>query len=100
MISWHSIRIPILTFNQRYNIGTVEVMSTINLVTSIWLSGETSLNKTLGHTLETKEKGGTQSPLVRLFFPAIIFFLDKKKLKKNNRGEIIIVMSCPSNWKF
>jgi len=28
-------RIPILTFNQRYDFGVVEVMSTTNLATSI-----------------------------------------------------------------
>ena len=35
------------TFNQRYDFGVVEVMSTTNVATSIWTSGETSLNKTL-----------------------------------------------------
>jgi len=35
LISWHSNRIPILTFNQRYDFGIVEVMSTTNLATSI-----------------------------------------------------------------
>ena len=40
-------RIPILTFNQRYDFGVVEVMLTTNLATSISASGETSLNKTL-----------------------------------------------------
>ena len=40
-------RIPILTFNQRYDFGVIEVMSTTNLEIGIWRSGETSLNKTL-----------------------------------------------------
>jgi len=59
-LCWHltvvytlSAGIPILTFNQRYDFGVVEVMSTTNLAlaTSIWTSGETSLNKTLERTL-------------------------------------------------
>ena len=47
LISWPSNRIPILTFNQRYDFGIVEVISITDLATSIWTSGETSLNKTL-----------------------------------------------------
>ena len=44
-------RIPILTFNQRYDFNIVEVISTTNLETGIWRSGETSLSKTLVSTL-------------------------------------------------
>ena len=47
LISWHSNRISILTFNQSYNFSIVEVMLTTNLEIGIWTSGETSLNKTL-----------------------------------------------------
>ena len=47
LINWNSNRIPILTFNQRYDFGVVEVMSITNLEIGIWPSGETSLDKTL-----------------------------------------------------
>jgi len=47
LIRWCSNRISILTFNQRYDFGIVEVMLTTNLEIGIWTSGETSLNKTL-----------------------------------------------------
>ena len=47
LFTYWSAGIPILTFNQCYDFGIVEIMLTTNLATSIWTSGETSLNKTL-----------------------------------------------------
>ena len=73
LISWHSNRIPILTFNQRYDFDIVEVISTTNLETGIWTSRETSLNKTLVPTYYFFTLSGELEPRLENFFDIYFF---------------------------